>query len=165
MSRRGFGTPHPPDSPQDDQPTPTAGRRVRLPILSWAQAGLLAALVGILIVFTSEPTPENQGSPTWAARTGHPHRVQALAFAPDGRTLATTGGDDGAVILWEVGRGAQRELRGEPPGVVLCVGFSPDGATLATGGRDTPLTLWDVTTGSKRSALPVPGSPLQCLDF
>jgi len=35
-----------------------------------------------------------------------------VAFAPEGRRLAT-GGADGAVVLWEVGRGAEKELRGQ----------------------------------------------------
>jgi WD40 repeat protein len=54
-----------------------------------------------------------------------------MAFAPDGRRLAT-GGDDGAVVLWEVGRGAERDLPGEARRTVLSLAFSPDGATLAS---------------------------------
>src|SRR5262245_47076349 len=118
MSRRFFGAPHPPGSPDDDRPVPVVGHRVRLSIRSWAQAGLLAALVGTLVVLTSELTSHQKGSPAWAAPTGHPDGVQAGAFAPDGRRLAT-GGADGAVVLWEVGRGAERELPGEPGRAVL----------------------------------------------
>src|SRR5215470_711729 len=105
--RRFFGVMLPPGSPDDDRSAPGVGRSVRLCLLGWAQVGSLAALVGTLVVLTSEPTPHEEGSPAWAMPTGHPVLVKAVAFAPDGRRLAT-GGDEGAVVLWEVGRGAER---------------------------------------------------------
>ena len=111
MSRRSFCALDPPGSPHDDRAVPTAGHRVRLTILSWPR--LLAALVLAVVVIMPEPASQTPGSPTWASPTGHPHGVQAVAFAPDGWWLAT-GGDDGAVVLWEVGRGAEKELHGEP---------------------------------------------------
>src|SRR5262249_20065769 len=91
MSSRSVDAPHPLGSPQDDRPAPVAGRPVRFSILGWAQAGSLAVLVAALVVLTSESTPHQEGAPAWAAPTGHPH--WAVAFAPDGRRLAT-GGDD-----------------------------------------------------------------------
>src|SRR5262249_54214492 len=63
MSRRLFGAPHPSGSPGNDRPALVAGHRVRLSILSWAQAGLLAALVAALVVLTCEPTPHKDMSP------------------------------------------------------------------------------------------------------
>src|SRR5262249_11206650 len=141
------------------------GRPVRLSILgSLAQAGFLAALVGTLVVLTSESTPHREGAPTWATPTGHPLWVKAVAFAPDGRRLAT-GGADGAVVLWEVGRGMERELPGDPSRAVLCLAFSPDGVTLAAGHRDSTVTLWDVATGEKLATLRAHSDQVQCLDF
>ena len=99
MSRRFLGAHNPPGSTGDDRPAPVAGHRVRLSILSWTQAGLLAALVAALVVLTYEPPPNMEGSPAWAASAGHPGGVQAMAFAPDGRRLAT-GGDEGTVVTW-----------------------------------------------------------------
>src|SRR5262245_55845640 len=111
MSRNFFGAPHPPGSPDDDRPAPVAGCSGRLPLPGRAQAALLAALVGALVVFTVKPTLHPEAAPKWAAPTGHSRRVEALAFAPDGRWLATgendleAGGNDGTVVVWEVGRG------------------------------------------------------------
>src|SRR5262249_18442205 len=111
--RRFFGVMQPPGSPDDDRPAPGVGRSGGLCLLGWAQVGSLAALVGTLVVLTSEPTPHEEGSPAWAMPTGHPVWVNAVAFAPDGRRLAT-GGSEGTVVLWAVGRGAERELPGDP---------------------------------------------------
>jgi WD40 repeat protein len=87
-------------------------------------------------------------------------RVLAVAFAPDGKTLAS-GSADQTVKLWEVATGKeQRTLR--HPGPVNCVVYSPDGRILATGSapavaRDekTPgqLRLWDSATGKELAVL------------
>jgi WD40 repeat protein len=47
--------------------------------------------------------------------SGHRHGVHGLAFSPDGKALATTGGD-GCLGLWDVGTGRRRgQLRHLPP--------------------------------------------------
>src|SRR5262249_35229138 len=128
MSRRLFCAPDSPCTPHDDGGVPEAGYWARLTILSWPR--LLAVTLFAVVLSAIEPASPTSGSPAWASHTGHPQGVQAVAFAPDGRRLAT-GGDDGAVVLWEVGRGVQKELLGEPSWAVYCLAFSPDGTTLA----------------------------------
>jgi WD40 repeat protein len=72
----------------------------------------------------------------------HHDRVSCLAFSRDGRHLAT-GGDDGAVWLWDVVTG--QELVSLPAGgaSVLAVAFSPDGRRLGAGGADGVVRVWD----------------------
>jgi WD40 repeat protein len=134
-------------SPLRDRSAPVAGRRVHLAIWGWAQAGLLAALAGGLVVLTAVPTPPNVGTPAWSTSTGHTNGVRAVAFSRDGRRLAT-GGIDGAVVIWRMGLGAQRVLSSDSRRPVICLAFAPDGETLAAGDHDSTLTVW--STRSER---------------
>jgi WD40 repeat protein len=73
----------------------------------------------------------------------------ALAFSPDGRTLAAVrsgiDGNDDKIELWELASGKLRAVFAGHRGDVRALAFSPDGRTLATGGDDTTILLWDVT--------------------
>src|SRR5262249_42128544 len=77
--------------------------------------------------------------------------VESLAFAPDGRTVAS-GNGNGTISLWEAATGREiRVLRGHRD-AVLSVAFSPDGKLLASraGGvayNDNSIVLWDLATG------------------
>jgi WD40 repeat protein len=79
-------------------------------------------------------------TPGSQAAAGRP--ATAVAFSPDGRTLATA--IDGTVRLW--GAATQQEI-GTPmtagPASLYAVAFSPDGRTLATIGGGTARS-WDV---------------------
>ncbi|MFD5417471.1 trypsin-like peptidase domain-containing protein [Streptomyces sp. NPDC127069] len=76
--------------------------------------------------------------------------VRAVAFSPDGRTIAT--GSDNVVQLWDAATGvALTGLIGHTDSV-YDVAFSPGGATLASCGSDHSVRLWDMTRGVVRAA-------------
>ncbi len=69
--------------------------------------------------------------------------LNALAFAPDGNSLAT-GGDVSEVRLWELATGQLRQTFKGHRGAVSAVAFSPDGRHLLSGSQDWTALVWDV---------------------
>ena len=80
---------------------------------------------------------------------GHAGDVLAVAFAPDGKTLASSS-RDGTTRLWALANGAERAtLSGHSgPGPLA---FLPDGRSLITGGADGSLRRWDPAAGHLQS--------------
>jgi WD domain, G-beta repeat len=93
--------------------------------------------------------------------TGHRGQVLAVAYAPDGRTLASAG-RDGSIRLWDVVAGTERRRLTGHQGRVHLLAFSPDGKVLASAGQDETTRLWDVATGKELRQVP---GQAHALDF
>ena len=85
-------------------------------------------------------------------------KLDAIAFSPDGLTLATASGDSRAVTLWDVATGRERASLADHQGPIWSVAFSPDGRRLAAASGRVPavaepagdgqvgeIRLWDLS--------------------
>jgi WD40 repeat protein len=103
----------------------------------------------------------------------HTEGVCVVQFSPCGQRLAT-GGQDGAVIMWNAltGRAEWATRRPTPHEEVRwrfrvnTLTFSADGVRLATGCRDGPIRIWNARTGDLlHSMVHAPGITVECLQF
>lgn len=79
---------------------------------------------------------------------GHTEAVIHVSFSPDGRRLASGGGDT-TVRFWDTGTCLPHHTCTGHRNHVLCTAWSPDGARFASGDRNGEIRLWDPKTGKQ----------------
>ena len=86
----------------------------------------------------------------------HNDQIVAIAFSPDGLTLAAAS-DDKTARIWEIATGREYAVL-KHQALISAVAFSPDGRMLATASDDKTARIWDVTTGQQCAVLTHQGS-------
>lgn len=104
-----------------------------------------------------EPLPADARKPDLVLRVGHIQPVQALAFSPDGKWLAS-GGYDKCIIVWNLSWGREEfHLGGLPVPLVAAsqslnkqaisaLAFNPDGTRLVSVEASGAVKVWNLQT-------------------
>lgn len=105
---------------------------------------------------------------------GHNATLRAVAYAPDGRTLATAGPrvvksiavpPDNTILLWDTGALALKAALAGHLGTVNVLAFNPDSSVLVSVSDDTTAIVWDATTGAQLDQLEGHDAPVRAVAF
>jgi WD40 repeat protein len=101
--------------------------------------------------------------------------MNMIVLSPDGKVLATGGGEvgpggdifngPGDVRLWDVASGRRLAVLPAPSTRVTRLAFAPDGKTLAASTEAPSVMLWDVVNAAPRAELTWPSGPARYLAF
>jgi WD40 repeat protein len=95
--------------------------------------------------------------------SGHTRKVHTLAFAPDGRTLASVAGHDTRIWLWDLEK-AQPVFHAGHKRRVVSLAFAPCGGALACADSSGGVVLWDLASSKERMldvVSPIPNQPVR----
>ncbi|MFG2557135.1 helix-turn-helix domain-containing protein [Streptomyces sp. NPDC048581] len=130
------------------------------------------------ILATAATSTQGTGGALWLWDTTDPARptllrpalrvpvdgwISALAFSPDGRTLALAA-DQNKIWLWNTSTPARPKRHSRPlttsTSDLVSVAFSSDGRTLIAGNYDDPYSFWDITAPERPKPVARPRTSL-----
>jgi WD40 repeat protein len=99
---------------------------------------------------------------------GHKAPVAHLAFAPDGRLLASAAGtvEDRAIRIWDTATGRLSGRITGPVSALLSLAYSPDGRRVAGAcSHEKPVRIWDPATGDDLAVIAGHSLPTRSVAF
>lgn len=142
------------------------GQTGRVTALAFSKAGTLAVASGepgksgTVRLYDSKLNPK-----PIAEIAAHRDAIYALAFSPDGATLATAGYDR-SIKLWSVAKpDAPKLTLQDHSDAVYSVAFHPNGKLLASGSADRAVKVWDAATGQRLYTLGDPTDWVYAVDW
>lgn len=112
-----------------------------------------AAWIGIACVATVSGCAAL--TPELGLQTAHLGNANAIAYAPDGRTLAT-GGDAGEVKIWEAGSGTLLRTM-QSPTIIRITRLAWVGREIYAAGEDGVIRKWAPASGRVTDSIVLPG--------
>ena len=79
---------------------------------------------------------------------GDENSVLSVAISPDGKTIASSGGD-GTIKLWNLATGKEISSLNAYSQQVNTVVIRPDGKTLVSASDDSTIKIWNLATGKQ----------------
>jgi eukaryotic-like serine/threonine-protein kinase len=92
------------------------------------------------------PQPSGPQGTLYLTYRGHSNVVNAVAWSPDGKRIAS-GGVDGTVQVWDAAKGGNLFTYHGHFDEVFAVAWSPDGKRIASSSADKTVQVWDAANG------------------
>jgi WD40 repeat protein len=152
--------------PATGEVTSTLPQSGRVTAVAFSKANVLAVAsgepgkTGVVRLYDSKLNPK-----PIAEIPAHRDAIYALAFSPDGGTLATAGYDR-VIKLWSVAKPDKpTHVLQDHSDAVYSVAFHPNGKLLASGSADRAVKVWDTATGQRLYTLGDPTDWVYAVDW
>jgi WD40 repeat protein len=134
----------------------SAQRRTQSPFKLLSVCLVYTALLGLILLgsytyrrITNTPIVlYSASSPMAVSWAQSSYKINALAWSPDDRYIATAD-NDGKVRVWDGARKRIIVTYTGHTGAVYALAWSHDGTRIASGGNDDTVQIWTATTGQK----------------